>query len=87
MLKPAPILILDEATSALDNESESLIQKAIESLKGGVTVLAVAHRLSTVMVADRLLVLDGGKIIEEGAPKELLKDKDSYFFKVYNLRT
>ncbi|KKT29406.1 hypothetical protein A3G55_00430 [Candidatus Giovannonibacteria bacterium RIFCSPLOWO2_12_FULL_44_25] len=81
------VLILDEATSALDNESESLIQKAIESLKGGVTVLAVAHRLSTVMVADRLLVLDGGKIIEEGAPKELLKDKDSYFFKVYNLRT
>lgn len=81
------ILILDEATSALDNESELLIQKAIEGLKRGITVLAIAHRLSTVMVADKLFVLDGGKIIEEGSPKELLRNKDSYFFKVYNLRT
>ena len=81
------ILILDEATSALDNESEALIQKSIEGLKGKVTVLAIAHRLSTVMASDRLLVLDKGKIIEEGTPAELLKDKDSYFFKVYHLRT
>lgn len=81
------ILILDEATSALDNESEAMIQKAIENVKGGATVLAIAHRLSTVMISDRLIVLDQGKIIEEGSPKELLRDKDSYFFKVYNLRT
>ncbi len=81
------ILVLDEATSALDNESEILIQKAIESLKGRVTVLAIAHRLSTVKASDKLIVLDGGKIIEEGSPEELLKNKDSYFFKVYNLRT
>jgi len=81
------ILILDEATSALDNESEILIQKAIEGLKGKVTVLAIAHRLSTVKASDRLFVLNKGKIIEEGSPEELLKNKDSYFFKVYNLRT
>src|SRR3989344_3015848 len=81
------ILILDEATSALDNESEILIQKAIENLRGKVTVLVIAHRLSTVKASDKLIVLDGGKIIEEGSPEELLKNKDSYFFKVYNLRT
>lgn len=81
------ILVLDEATSALDNKSELLIQKAIETLKGNVTALVIAHRLSTVMISDRLLVLDNGKIIEEGSPEKLLKDKDSYFFKVYNLRT
>lgn len=81
------ILVLDEATSALDNESEFLIQKAIETLKGSVTVLAIAHRLSTVTISDKLLVLDNGRIVEEGAPEKLLQDKDSYFFKVYNLRT
>lgn len=81
------ILVLDEATSALDNESEILIQKAIEKLKGKVTVLAIAHRLSTVKASDKLIVLDGGKIVEEGSPEALLRDKDSYFFKVYNLRT
>jgi len=80
------ILILDEATSALDNESEVRIQKVIESLKGKITVLAVAHRLSTVINSDKLIVLEKGKIIEEGSPKELLKDKESYFYKVYNIR-
>ena len=81
------ILVLDEATSALDDESEILIQKAIEGLRGKITVLAIAHRLSTVKASDKLIVLDEGKIIEEGSPEELLKNKDSYFFKVYNLRT
>ncbi|MDP3935323.1 MAG: ABC transporter ATP-binding protein [Candidatus Giovannonibacteria bacterium] len=81
------VLILDEATSALDNESEILIQEAIDGLKGKVTVLAIAHRLSTVKASDKLIVLDDGKIIEEDSPEELLKNKDSYFFKVYNLRT
>ncbi|TSC74744.1 MAG: multidrug ABC transporter ATPase/permease [Parcubacteria group bacterium Gr01-1014_44] len=79
------ILILDEATSALDNESELLIQRAIESLKGKVTVLAIAHRLSTVMNSDKLLVLDEGRIIEEGVPAELLKNKDSHFYKMYHI--
>lgn len=80
------ILILDEATSALDNESEVLIQKSIENLKNKVTIIVIAHRLSTVMNSDRLLVLEDGKITEEGKPSKLLKNKDSYFFKVYNIR-
>lgn len=81
------ILILDEATSALDNESEVSIQKSIENLKNQITVLAIAHRLSTVMNSDRLLVLEDGRIIEEGKPSELLENKDSHFFKVYNIRS
>jgi len=80
-------LILDEATSALDNESEMQIQKIIGELKGKITVLVIAHRLSTIINSDRLLVLEEGKISEQGEPKELLKDKSSYFFKVYNIKT
>lgn len=80
------ILILDEATSALDNESELKIQKVIENLKGKITVFVIAHRLSTIVNCDKLLVLENGKIIEEGSPKKLLEDKKSYFYKVYNIR-
>lgn len=80
------ILLLDEATSALDNESEKKIQEAIDGLKGEITILIIAHRLSTVLSADKLLVLEEGRIIEEGNPHELLKNKDTYFHKVYNLR-
>ena len=80
------ILILDEATSALDSESEILIQKAIESLRGKLTVIAIAHRLSTVLGSDRIIALEAGKVVEEGSPQELLKDKESYFSKVYNLK-
>lgn len=80
------ILILDEATSSLDNESELLIQQAIENLKGKITVISIAHRLSTVMSADRLFVIEGGRIIEQGAPEELLKNRDSYLFRVYHLK-
>ncbi len=71
-LKNAPILILDEATSALDTESERQIQSALESLMQGRTTLVIAHRLSTVEHADRILVLDKGQIIEEGRHAELL---------------
>lgn len=81
------VLILDEATSALDNVSERLIKRAIDGLKGEVTVLAIAHRLSTVMASDRLLVLENGGITEQGQPAELLKNADSYFFKNYNIRS
>lgn len=76
------ILVLDEATSALDNESELLIQEAIHELHGTVTVLIIAHRLSTIMNVDHLFVLDAGKIIEDGTPQELLKNKNSYFCKM-----
>lgn len=80
------ILILDEATSSLDNESEVAIQKAIDDLKGKITVLIIAHRLTTVTAADRLLVLENGKIVEEGNPNKLLENKSSYFYKVFNIR-
>ena len=80
------LLILDEATSSLDNESELLIQQAIENLKGKITVISIAHRLSTVMSSDKLIVIEGGKIIEQGAPQELLKNQNSYLSRVYHLR-
>lgn len=80
------LLILDEATSALDNESEIKIQKVIENLKGKITVIVIAHRLSTLMNSDKIFSLHDGYIAESGSPQELLKDKDSYFFKVYNIR-
>ncbi|MEK9184572.1 MAG: ABC transporter ATP-binding protein [Patescibacteria group bacterium] len=79
------ILVLDEATSALDNESETKIQKVIEDLKGKLTVIVIAHRLSTIMNTDKIIALDGGKIIEEGTPELLLKDENSYFYRMYNL--
>lgn len=79
-------LVLDEATSALDNESEMQIQQVIENLKGKITILAIAHRLSTVINFDRIMVVDQGQIIEQGAPEELLKNEDTYFFKMFNLK-
>ncbi|OHA13826.1 MAG: hypothetical protein A2909_00900 [Candidatus Tagabacteria bacterium RIFCSPLOWO2_01_FULL_39_11] len=79
------ILVLDEATSALDNESEALIQKAIADLRGKITVFAIAHRLSTVREFDRILVLDRSRIVESGAPQELLQQPQSYFYQMYNL--
>ncbi len=81
--KPS-ILILDEATSALDNESETLIQEAINNLKGRITVIIIAHRLSTIMNADSLIVLENGKIVDTGTPEELMKDKNSYLYKSYH---
>lgn len=81
--KPA-VLILDEATSALDQESERLIQESIRNLHGKVTVLVIAHRLSTVENADRIVVLDGGRITEQGSPAELLKNPQSYFSRHYH---
>lgn len=79
------LLILDEATSALDNESEVLIQKAIDDLKGKVTVFVIAHRLSTVMHVDSLLVLKGGELTM-GTPQEMLKDTQSYLYQMHHLK-
>ncbi len=72
LLKDAPILVLDEATSALDSESEALIQAGVSEAMAGKTVIAVAHRLSTLAHLDRLLVLDGGRVVEDGNHAELL---------------
>ncbi|OYQ78724.1 multidrug ABC transporter ATP-binding protein [Ignatzschineria sp. F8392] len=72
LLKNAPILILDEATSALDSESESVIQENLEQLMAGKTVIAIAHRLSTIAKMDRLIVMENGKIIEQGTHNALL---------------
>jgi ATP-binding cassette subfamily B protein len=71
ILRDAPILLLDEATSALDAESEGLVQKALDRLMVGRTTLVIAHRLATVLKADRILVLDGGRIVEEGTHRSL----------------
>lgn len=78
ILKDAPILLLDEATSALDSESERLIQESLTELMEGRTVIAIAHRLSTISKLDRLLVMDQGRIIEDGTHQELLKNKGLY---------
>ncbi|MDR1026769.1 MAG: ABC transporter ATP-binding protein/permease [Lactobacillus sp.] len=79
IVKNAPILILDEATSALDSESELYIQKALQDVMEGKTVIAIAHRLSTLREMDRILVLDKGRIVEEGTHTGLYRKKGSYY--------
>jgi len=83
VLKNAPILLLDEATSSLDSESEKQIQKALEKLTAGRTVIAIAHRLSTVLSADQIVVMDYGRIKEIGTHAELL-DKSGYYRRLYD---
>jgi ATP-binding cassette subfamily B protein len=77
-LKDAPILLLDEATSALDSESEELVRQALDRLMGGRTVIAIAHRLSTLRSFDRIVVLKAGAICEDGAPQVLVQRKGVY---------
>jgi subfamily B ATP-binding cassette protein MsbA len=78
LLKDAPLLILDEATSALDNESERAIQMALAEVMKNRTTFVVAHRLSTIENADRILVMEQGRIIESGSHMELLKRGGRY---------
>ena len=77
-LKNAPILLLDEATSALDNEAEEEIRDTLTRLMQGRTVIAIAHRLSTLRNFDRILVMSDGQLIEDGSPEILLKRKGAY---------
>jgi ATP-binding cassette subfamily B protein len=86
ILSDAPIIVLDEATSALDSEAEAKVQRALDELMRGRTVLAVAHRLSTVADFDRVIVIDGGRIVEDGPPAELRR-RGGLFGRMWRLQT
>jgi subfamily B ATP-binding cassette protein MsbA len=85
LIKDAPILILDEATSSLDSEAEAVVQKALENLMHGRTTVVIAHRLSTIAGADRIAVVVGGGIVEEGTHQTLLSQNGEYY-KLYNMQ-
>lgn len=86
VLRDSPILVLDEATSSLDSESELIVAKAINNMFGKQTVIAIAHRLSTLKKMDRIVYLEGGKIVEEGSFRELAKKKNGKFAKLWNMQ-
>jgi ATP-binding cassette subfamily B protein len=86
ILKNAPILVLDEATSSLDSESEKLIQDALQNLMKGRTTIVIAHRLSTIMQMDRIVVIQKGKIIEQGKHEELLKAQQGIYQKLWDIQ-
>lgn len=86
ILKNAPILVLDEATSSLDSESEALIQDALDRLMEGKTVIAIAHRLSTVMKMDRIVVIEDGKVVTSGTHDELVSHEGSLYKKLWEIQ-
>ncbi|MBQ7126148.1 ABC transporter ATP-binding protein [bacterium] len=86
MLRNAPIVILDEATSALDNESEAIVQKAMDNLMTDRTVFIIAHRLSTIKNADRIAVINEGKLVELGSHNELLSIADGHYKMLYEMQ-
>jgi ATP-binding cassette subfamily B protein len=83
LLVDPPVLVLDEATSALDIPTEKALQTALHTLLRGRTALVIAHRLSTIDIADRVLVIDGGRIVADGSPAELLRTADAAFTGLY----
>jgi ATP-binding cassette subfamily B protein len=87
LVRNAPILLLDEATSALDNESEAAVQKALDTAMTGRTVVVVAHRLSTVVKADKIVVMAEGQVIEEGSHENLARRPDGLYARLNNLQT
>lgn len=86
MIKDAPIVILDEATSALDNESEAIVQKALDNLMQNKTVFVIAHRLSTINNADRIAVINEGELVELGTHAELMNIKDGNYKHLYDMQ-
>lgn len=87
ILKNAPIVLLDEATASLDVENETKVQEALSCLLERKTVLVIAHRMRTVMSADKIVVLDGGRVAEQGKPSELMEREDSLFKKMVELQS
>ena len=85
LLKDAPIVLLDEATASLDAENETIVQEAISNATKGKTVVVIAHRMRTIENADKVIVLDKGKIVEEGNPRDLIERKGE-FNKMVNLQ-
>ena len=86
MIKKTPIVILDEATSALDNESEAIVQKALDNLMQNRTVFVIAHRLSTISNADRIAVIHDGMLAELGTHEELIKNNNGFYKKLYDMQ-
>ncbi len=86
MIKNSPIVVLDEATSALDNESEAIVQKALDNLMQNKTVFVIAHRLSTIRNADRIAVLHNGELSEIGSHDELISREDGFYKKLYDMQ-
>lgn len=83
--KDAPIVLLDEATASLDAENETIVQEAISNATKGKTVIVIAHRMRTIENADKVIVLNEGKVVEEGNPQELIK-KNGQFTKMVSLQ-
>ena len=86
LLKDAPIVLLDEATASLDVENETEVQGALSRLLAGRTVIVIAHRMRTVMAADKVVVLNGGRVAEQGSPQELMA-QDGLFARMVRLQT
>ncbi len=86
MIKDAPIVILDEATSALDNESEAIVQKALNNLMKDKTVFVIAHRLSTISNADRIAVIHDGELVELGRHEDLIQNQNGFYKKLYDMQ-
>lgn len=87
LVRNAPILILDEATSSLDNESEAAVQKALETAMQGRTVLVIAHRLSTIVSSDKIVVMESGKIVEEGTHQQLTTRSNGVYTRLQNIHS
>ena len=82
LVRDPKILLLDEATSALDTESEKVVQEALDKAREGRTTIIIAHRLTTVQTADKIVVLEGGKVVEEGPHSDLVKNEDGVYYRM-----
>ena len=87
ILKKPSILVLDEATSALDSENEQRIQEALEQLKGSMTIIVIAHRLSTIRHADQVIVMEQGRVIQQGGYQQLSQDHKGTFRQLLSYQT